>query len=126
MNKVALITGVTGQDGFYLTKLLLDKGYTVHGIRRRVSTINTRITDRMMQLDESAQGKFKLHYGDLSDTSSINRIIQNYWPDEIYNLAAQSHVDVSFENPYYTGEVDALAVTSILESIRNQNYKKIK
>ncbi|MDQ5962360.1 MAG: GDPmannose 4,6-dehydratase [Patescibacteria group bacterium] len=115
--KKALITGVTGQDGAYLAKFLLKKGYEVHGIKRRTSLFNTaRIDDIYEDLHNSP--RFKLHFGDLSDTSSLCTIIQNIKPDEIYNLGAQSHVKVSFENPEYTADVDALGVLRVLEAIR--------
>ena len=111
MSKVALITGITGQDGSYLAEFLLEKGYEVHGITRRVSISNTARIDHLM-------GKIKLHDGDLSDSSSLIRIISIVQPDEIYNLAAQSHVQVSFDVPEYSGDVDALGVLRILEACR--------
>ena len=111
MSKVALITGITGQDGSYLAEFLLDKGYEVHGITRRASISNTARIDHLM-------GKIKLHDGDLSDSSSLIRIISLVQPDEIYNLAAQSHVQVSFDVPEYSGDVDALGVLRILEACR--------
>ncbi len=117
-DKVALITGVTGQDGAYLAELLLDKGYAVHGIKRRASMFNTQRVDHLYD-DPHQQGlKFFLHYGDLSDATSLLRIIQSTQPDEIYNLAAQSHVQVSFETPEYTGNADALGTLRLLEAIR--------
>lgn len=121
--KVALITGVTGQDGAYLTELLLDKGYTVHGIRRRSSMLNTERVDHLY-FNSKYAGKFILHYGDLSDSSNILRIIQQTKPDEIYNLAAQSHVAVSFETPEYTANSDGLGVLRILEAIRILGLEK--
>jgi GDPmannose 4,6-dehydratase len=118
MGKTALITGVTGQDGAYLAELLLDKGYTVHGIKRRASSFNTDRVDHLYQDPHDQDQRFILHYGDLSDTSNLVRIIQQVRPDEIYNLAAQSHVQVSFESPEYTADVDALGTLRILEAIR--------
>lgn len=115
--KVALITGVTGQDGAYLSELLLEKGYTVHGVRRRSSMLNTARIDKLY-FDPKYAGKFVLHYGDLSDSSNILRLLQQIQPDEIYNLAAQSHVGISFETPEYTANSDALGVLRILEAIR--------
>src|SRR5690348_9980928 len=103
MSKVALITGVTGQDGAYLAELLLDKGYTVHGIKRRSSSFNTVRIEHLYEDPHAAHPRFFLHYGDLTDATSLIRIIQEVQPDEIYNLAAQSHVAVSFETPEYTG-----------------------
>lgn len=110
--KKALITGITGQDGSYLAELLLDKGYEVHGIIRRSSTFNTNRLDHIYS-------KLHLHYGDMTDTLSLEHIIQRVQPDEIYNLAAQSHVQVSFELPEYTGQVDALGVLRLLETVKN-------
>jgi len=118
MTKTALITGVTGQDGSYLAELLLDKGYTVHGIKRRASSFNTSRIDHLYQDPHTPHPKMNLHYGDLTDSSSIIRIIQDIKPDEIYNLGAQSHVSVSFESPEYTANCDALGTLRILESIR--------
>jgi GDPmannose 4,6-dehydratase len=116
--KVALITGVTGQDGSYLTEFLLAKGYEVHGIKRRSSSFNTARVDHIYQ-DPHAQGaRFFMHYGDLSDTSNLVRIVQETRPDEIYNLGAQSHVAVSFESPEYTADVDAIGALRLLEAIR--------
>ncbi|BEP95511.1 GDP-mannose 4,6-dehydratase [Acidovorax sp. A79] len=116
--KVALITGVTGQDGAYLAELLLEKGYEVHGIKRRSSLLNTDRIDHLYQ-DPHVQGRrFFLHYGDMTDSSSLIRIIQQVQPDEIYNLAAQSHVAVSFEEPEYTANSDALGPLRMLEAIR--------
>lgn len=115
--KTALITGITGQDGAYLTELLLEKGYVVHGIRRRSSLLNTARIDHLI-FDKKYEGKLFLHYGDLTDSSNITRIIQQTQPDEIYNLAAQSHVQVSFETPQYTATADGVGVLLILEAIR--------
>lgn len=116
--KVALITGVTGQDGSYLAELLLEKGYVVHGIKRRTSLINTDRIDHLYQDPHEVNRRFILHHGDLTDSSSLIRIIQLVQPDEIYNLAAQSHVAVSFEEPEYTANSDALGALRILEAIR--------
>ena len=116
--KVALITGVTGQDGSYLAEFLLQKGYIVHGIKRRASSFNTERIDHIYQ-DPHIEGQnFTLHYGDLTDTSNLVRVIQETQPDEIYNLGAQSHVAVSFESPEYTADVDAIGTLRILEAIR--------
>ena len=116
--KVALITGVTGQDGSYLAEFLLDKGYIVHGIKRRSSSFNTDRIDHIYQDIHSKKRSFILHYGDLTDTSNLVRIIQEILPDEIYNLGAQSHVGVSFESPEYTADVDAIGTLRLLEAIR--------
>jgi GDPmannose 4,6-dehydratase len=116
--KVALITGVTGQDGSYLAEFLLEKGYEVHGIKRRASSFNTERIDHIYQDRHATSPKFFLHYGDLSDSSSLTRIIKEVQPDEIYNLGAQSHVAVSFECPEYTADVDAMGALRILEAIR--------
>lgn len=116
--KKALITGVTGQDGSYLAELLLEKGYEVHGVKRRSSLFNTQRVDHIYQDAHSANTRFKLHYGDLSDTSNLTRILQEVEPDEVYNLGAQSHVAVSFESPEYTADVDALGTLRLLEAIR--------
>jgi GDPmannose 4,6-dehydratase len=116
--KVALITGVTGQDGSYLAEFLLEKGYAVHGIKRRASSFNTQRVDHIYQDPHVDNAKFKLHYGDLSDSSNLTRIIQETQPDEIYNLGAQSHVAVSFESPEYTVDVDGTGTLRILEAIR--------
>ncbi len=118
MSKVALITGITGQDGSYLAELLLDKGYTVHGMKRRSSLLNTDRIDHLYQDPHEAGRRLFLHYGDMTDSSSIIGIIQKVQPDEIYNLAAQSHVAVSFEVPEYTANSDALGPLRILEAIR--------
>lgn len=117
-NKVALITGVTGQDGAYLAELLLEKGYIVHGIKRRASLFNTDRIDHLYQDPHEKDRKFILHHGDLTDSSSLTRIIQETKPDEIYNLAAQSHVAVSFEEPEYTANSDAIGTLRILEAVR--------
>jgi GDPmannose 4,6-dehydratase len=116
--KVALITGVTGQDGSYLVKLLLDKGYVVHGMKRRASSFNTQRIDHLYQDPHEDGVRFFLHHGDMTDSSSLMRIIQQTQPDEIYNLAAQSHVAVSFEEPEYTANSDGLGTLRILEAIR--------
>ncbi|MDX2196692.1 MAG: GDP-mannose 4,6-dehydratase [Cytophagales bacterium] len=116
--KTALITGITGQDGAYLAELLLTKGYEVHGIKRRSSSFNTERIDHLYRDFHEEGVKFKLHYGDLTDSTNIIRIIQEVQPDEIYNLAAQSHVKVSFETPEYTANVDALGTLRILEAVR--------
>ena len=115
--KTALITGITGQDGAYLAELLLDKGYVVHGIKRRSSLMNTDRIDHLI-FDKTIADRFHLHYGDLTDSSSLVRIIQQTQPDEIYNLGAQSHVQVSFETPEYTANSDGIGVLRILEAIR--------
>lgn len=117
-NKVALITGITGQDGAYLAEFLLEKGYTVHGIKRRASLFNTDRVDHLYQDPHVENQRFILHYGDLTDSLNITRIIQESQPDEIYNLGAQSHVQVSFETPEYTANVDALGPLRILEAVR--------
>jgi GDPmannose 4,6-dehydratase len=118
MTKVALITGITGQDGSYLAEFLLEKGYEVHGIKRRASLFNTDRVDHIYQDPHVADQRFKMHYGDLSDTSNLIRIVQETQPDEIYNLGAQSHVAVSFESPEYTADVDGLGTLRLLEAIR--------
>lgn len=122
--KVALITGVTGQDGAYLAELLLEKGYVVHGIKRRTSLFNTDRIDHLYQDPHDKDVRFFLHHGDLTDSSSLIRIIQQTQPDEIYNLAAQSHVAVSFEEPEYTANSDALGALRILEAIRILGLEK--
>ena len=119
MSKKALITGITGQDGAYLAEFLLGKGYEVHGIKRRASLINTARIDHLYKDPHVEQSKFHLHYGDMTDSSSLQRTIQRVQPDEIYNLAAQSHVAVSFEEPEYTAESDAVGTLRILEAMRN-------
>jgi GDPmannose 4,6-dehydratase len=118
MKKRALITGVTGQDGSYLAEFLLEKGYEVHGIKRRASLFNTQRVDHIYQDPHTAQQNFKLHYGDLTDSSNLTRILQEVEPDEIYNLAAQSHVAVSFEAPEYTADVNGNGALRLLEAIR--------
>src|SRR5690349_19388970 len=124
MAKVALITGITGQDGAYLAELLLNKGYTVHGIKRRSSLFNTDRIDHLYQDRHEKNVNFKLHYGDLTDSTNLIRIVQEVRPDEIYNLAAQSHVAVSFETPEYTANADALGTLRILEAIRILGLEK--
>ena len=116
--KIALITGVTGQDGAYLAELLLSKGYIVHGIKRRASSFNTKRIDHVYEDPHNPDAKFFLHYGDLTDSTNLIRIIQDVKPDEIYNLAAQSHVQVSFETPEYTANADAIGTLRLLEAIR--------
>jgi GDPmannose 4,6-dehydratase len=122
--KKALITGVTGQDGSYLAEFLINKGYEVHGIKRRASLINTIRIDHLYQDPYEKNRKFILHHGDLTDATSLIRIIQEVQPDEIYNLAAQSHVAVSFEEPEYTANSDALGALRILEAIRILKLEK--
>lgn len=122
--KTALITGITGQDGSYLAEFLLEKGYTVHGIKRRASSFNTARVDHIYQDPHIENARFKLHYGDLSDTSNLVRIIQETQPDEIYNLGAQSHVAVSFESPEYTADVDGMGTLRMLEAIRILGLEK--
>lgn len=122
--KVALITGVTGQDGSYLAEFLLEKGYEVHGIKRRSSLFNTQRVDHIYQDPHDPDVRFKMHYGDLSDTSNLVRIIRETQPDEIYNLGAQSHVAVSFEAPEYTADVDGLGTLRLLEAIRFLGMEK--
>jgi len=124
MSKVALITGVTGQDGSYLAEFLLDKGYVVHGIKRRASSFNTARVDHLYKDPHEDGVRFFLHHGDLTDSSSLIRIIQQVQPDEIYNLAAQSHVAVSFEEPEYTANSDALGALRVLEAIRILGLEK--
>ncbi len=124
--KKALITGVTGQDGSYLTEILLEKGYEVHGIIRRSSSFNTGRIDHLYGNREILNNKMYLHYGDLVDTSNLNRLLEKIEPDEIYNLAAQSHVKVSFELPDYTGQVDGLGTLRFLDAIREVGLKKVK
>jgi GDPmannose 4,6-dehydratase len=123
-HKTALITGITGQDGSYLAEFLLSKGYEVHGIKRRASSFNTERIDHIYQGPHTKNRKLILHYGDLSDTSNITRIIQQVQPDEIYNLGAQSHVAVSFEEPEYTADVDGLGTLRILEAVRLLGMEK--
>ena len=124
MTKKALITGITGQDGAYLAEFLLAKGYEVHGIKRRASLINTARIDHLYADPHVENSKFRLHYGDMTDSSSLQRTIQRVQPDEIYNLAAQSHVAVSFEEPEYTAESDAVGTLRILEAIRNLGLER--
>jgi GDPmannose 4,6-dehydratase len=118
MNKTALITGITGQDGAYLVEFLLDKGYTVHGIKRRSSLINTQRIDHLYEDPHTPKPKLKLHYGDLTDSTNLIRIIQEVQPDEIYNLGAMSHVKVSFDSPEYVANVDGIGTLRLLEAIR--------
>jgi GDPmannose 4,6-dehydratase len=122
--KVALITGVTGQDGSYLAELLLEKGYMVHGIKRRASSLNTDRIDHLYQDPHHPNLRFKLHYGDLSDAMNLTRIIQETQPDEIYNLGAMSHVAVSFDTPEYVGNIDGLGTLRILEAVRILGLEK--
>jgi GDPmannose 4,6-dehydratase len=122
--KKALITGITGQDGSYLAELLLEKGYEVHGIKRRASSFNTQRIDHIYQDPHVDNARFKLHYGDLTDSSNLTRILQEVQPDEVYNLGAQSHVAVSFEAPEYTADVDAMGTLRLLESIRFLGLEK--
>ncbi|WP_281995138.1 GDP-mannose 4,6-dehydratase [Ruegeria faecimaris] len=124
MTKTALITGVTGQDGSYLAEFLLEKGYEVHGIKRRASSFNTQRIDHIYQDPHVPNPKLHLHYGDLSDTSNLTRIIREVQPDEVYNLGAQSHVAVSFESPEYTADVDAIGTLRLLEAIRFLGLEK--
>ena len=122
--KKALITGVTGQDGSYLAELLLEKGYEVHGIKRRASSLNTERVDHIYQDSHEENPRFFLHYGDLTDSSNLTRIINDVQPDEVYNLGAQSHVAVSFESPEYTADVDAIGTLRLLEAIRFLGLEK--
>ena len=124
MKKKALITGITGQDGSYLAEFLLSKNYVVHGIKRKSSSLNTSRIDHIYEEPHEKRKNFFLHYGDMTDSSSLNNIINLCLPDEIYNLAAQSHVGVSFEQPEYTANVDALGTLRILEIIKNLRKKK--
>ena len=124
MAKTALITGVTGQDGAYLSELLLSKGYTVHGIKRRASSFNTDRVDHLYQDPHDLDQRFVLHYGDLTDSTNLIRIVQEVQPDELYNLAAQSHVAVSFETPEYTANADAIGTLRLLEAIRILGLEK--
>ena len=124
MTKTALITGITGQDGAYLAELLLEKGYVVHGIKRRSSLINTERVDHLYQDPHTPGGRFFMHYGDLTDATNLIRIVQETQPDEIYNLAAQSHVQVSFETPEYTANSDALGTLRLLEAMRILGMEK--
>lgn len=122
--KIALITGITGQDGSYLAEFLLEKGYQVHGIKRRASSFNTQRIDHMYQDPHVENQNFILHYGDLTDSSNLTRILQEVQPDEVYNLGAQSHVAVSFESPEYTADVDAMGALRLLEAIRLLGLEK--
>ncbi|MFT6861745.1 MAG: GDPmannose 4,6-dehydratase [Akkermansiaceae bacterium] len=122
--KKALITGITGQDGSYLAELLLEKGYEVHGIKRRASSFNTERVDHIYEDPHVEAARFKLHYGDLTDTSNLTRIISEVQPDEVYNLGAQSHVAVSFESPEYTADVDGIGTLRLLEAIRFLGLEK--
>ena len=124
VSKRALITGITGQDGSYLAEFLLEKGYEVHGIKRRASSFNTQRIDHIYQDPHGQQPQMRLHYGDLTDTSNLTRIIREVEPDEIYNLGAQSHVAVSFEAPEYTADVDAIGTLRLLEAIRFLGLEK--
>ena len=124
MTRKALITGVTGQDGSYLAEFLLEKGYEVHGIKRRASSFNTQRVDHIYQDPHEPNPRFILHYGDLTDSSNLTRILQEVRPDEVYNLGAQSHVAVSFEEPEYTADVDALGALRLLEAIRLLGMEK--
>ena len=126
MKKIALITGITGQDGSYLAEFLLKKNYKVHGIKRRTSLINTSRIDHLYQDPHESNQRLKLHYGDLTDSSNLIRILNHIQPDEVYNLAAQSHVAVSFESPEYTADVDAIGTLRLLEAIRFLNLNKTK
>ncbi|HAB64249.1 MAG TPA: GDP-mannose 4,6-dehydratase, partial [Pseudomonas sp.] len=122
--KRALITGITGQDGSYLAEFLLEKDYEVHGIKRRASSFNTQRVDHIYQNRHVEDQNFVLHYGDLTDSSNLTRIIQEVQPDEVYNLGAQSHVAVSFESPEYTADVDGMGALRILEAIRLLGLEK--
>ena len=124
MKKIALITGVTGQDGSYLAEFLIEKGYEVHGIKRRASLFNTQRVDHIYQDPHLDNQNFVLHYGDLTDSSNLTRILQQVQPDEVYNLGAQSHVAVSFESPEYTADVDAMGTLRLLEAIRILGLEK--
>ena len=122
--KKALVTGVTGQDGAYLTELLLEKGYEVHGVKRRASLLNTDRIDHLYQDPHEKDVRLKLHYGDLTDSTNLIRIIQEVQPDEIYNLAAMSHVKVSFDTPEYTANADGIGTLRILEAMRILGIEK--
>ena len=124
MKKIALISGITGQDGSYLAEFLLKKNYIVHGVKRRSSSINTGRIDHIYQDPHVPRRSFILHYGDITDSLNVTRLIKQIKPDEIYNLAAQSHVAVSFESPEYTANADALGTLRILEAIRFNNLVK--
>ena len=123
-NKTALITGITGQDGAYLAELLLEKGYTVHGIKRRSSSFNTSRIEHLYQDPHEPDPRLILHYGDMTDSTNLIRIVQETQPDEIYNLAAMSHVQVSFDSPEYTANADALGTMRLLEAIRILGLEK--
>src|SRR6201985_1904479 len=122
--KVALITGITGQDGAYLAEFLLKKGYEVHGIKRRASSFNTERIDHLYHDPHEPNVKFKLHYGDLTDSTNLIRLVQEIQPDEIYNLGAQSHVKVSFDTPEYTANADGIGTLRILEAVRILGLEK--
>lgn len=122
--RVALITGVTGQDGAYLSELLLSKGYMVHGVKRRSSSFNTQRVDHLYQDPHVGHPAFRLHYGDMTDSTNLLRLVQETQPTEIYNLAAQSHVAVSFETPEYTANADAIGVLRLLEALRILGMEK--
>ena len=124
--KTALITGITGQDGSYLSEFLLEKGYIVHGIKRRSSSFNTKRIDHLYQENQIKNRNFILHYGDLSDSLNITKLIAEIKPDEIYNLAAMSHVGVSFDLPEYTANIDALGTLRVLEAVRFLNLTKTR
>jgi GDPmannose 4,6-dehydratase len=124
MKKIALITGVTGQDGAYLAKLLLDQGYIVHGLKRRSSSLNTGRIDELYQDPHIHDARFHLHYGDMTDSTNLIRIVQETKPVEIYNLAAQSHVQVSFETPEYTANADGIGTLRLLEAMRILGMEK--
>lgn len=126
VSKTALITGVTGQDGSYLAEFLLEKGYEVHGIKRRASSFNTQRVDHIYQDPHAGHQRFVLHYRDLTDSSNLTRILQQVQTDEVYNLAAQSHVAVSFESPEYTADVDAMGTLRLLEAIRLLGLKETR
>jgi GDPmannose 4,6-dehydratase len=123
MSKKALITGITGQDGSYMAELLLEKGYEVHGVIRRASTFNTHRIDHLYKDRHNKDVRMFLHYGDMTDSSNLNRLLEKIEPDEIYNLAAQSHVKVSFEVPEYTAEVDAIGTLRFLDAIKDVGLK---
>src|SRR6202140_4115947 len=116
--RVALVTGITGQDGAYLSQLLLEKGYTVHGVKRRSSSFNTGRVDHLYQDPHESNARFFMHYGDLTDSTNLIRIVQETKPDEIYNLGAMSHVHVSFETPEYTANADGIGALRLLEAVR--------
>jgi GDPmannose 4,6-dehydratase len=124
MTRTALITGITGQDGAYLAEFLLNKGYIVHGIKRRSSSFNTERINHLYKDPHERNVNFFMHYGDLTDSTNLIRIVQEVQPDEIYNLAAQSHVQVSFETPEYTANSDALGTLRLLEAIRILGLEK--